>query len=674
MRTYPKDALIRDKTKIYIACCKDDAELFERAGELLLSVRVDAVMFGRERDDEDPLLEHMNIIVFPVTPEKLKDDPYLRRELRIAYEYGIPVLPLIFQYVEMHSFEEIFGKIQWLNIYENDVTELPFKEKLKNFINGVAGEQVLKDKISGSMRLKVFLSYRKKDRAYALQIMKDLHSDERLRDIAIWFDEFLIPGEEYNEAIREALEESDIVILAVTPSVLEKGNYVMVHEYPDSVSYGKKIIPVEAVATDRKELSELFPGIPEPVPENTESICEAILSLDIPDRRRKLPSGERDYYIGMAYLQGILTEKNPAYALDYLVKAAESGSCAAYRQIVSYYRYGDRKTKDIRKAVDWQKKFYRYLTENLFNDASDLKVITEELLLLIKMLIELHKDFYSQPFVTSMDKATADEERKKREEITARVVDAIKGWIRSAFEKVKMFEKSDPPYYFLKLADCYDLQFELCEFDNSSVEKRLEILNKAKTAKENYFRMVEDDCSMIPRVGADLYQMGQTILIPFYRESLMKKDVSKYHDDVARAAKYFKDSIELFELQMKIDDSIDLKRAAAKTFSSLAAIERFLGEDMNVILSHLNREIEMLEILYVQTGSYDDLASLAGAYSNRGCMMKGRDGLADLENAVEMMEKAWRGSGAFFFQLEYKQLKGILEFKKQKAGDPSGNE
>ena len=102
--------------------------------------------------------------------------------------------------------------------------------------------------------MRVFLSYRKKDREYALKIMKAVHADERLRDVAIWFDEFLVPGEEYNLAIKNELENSDIVMLLVTPSVLEDGNYVMVHEYPDSVNNGKKIIPVEAVETDKTDL------------------------------------------------------------------------------------------------------------------------------------------------------------------------------------------------------------------------------------------------------------------------------------------------------------------------------------------------------------------------------------------------------------------------------------
>ena len=66
MRIYPPNAQIQNKPKIYIACCKDNEELFKRVCEMILSVRADAVMFCRETEDEDDSLNHMNMFfLFP---------------------------------------------------------------------------------------------------------------------------------------------------------------------------------------------------------------------------------------------------------------------------------------------------------------------------------------------------------------------------------------------------------------------------------------------------------------------------------------------------------------------------------------------------------------------------------------------------------------------------------
>ena len=54
----------------------------------------------------------------------------------------------------------------------------------------------------------IFLSYRKKDRKYANELMRLIHSNPECRDIAIWFDEFLTPGESFKENIEKILDRS----------------------------------------------------------------------------------------------------------------------------------------------------------------------------------------------------------------------------------------------------------------------------------------------------------------------------------------------------------------------------------------------------------------------------------------------------------------------------------
>ena len=80
--------------------------------------------------------------------------------------------------------------------------------------------------------------------------MRLIHENEAYRDIAIWYDEFLVPGEGFNEAIKAAFEKSSLFAMAVTPHLEEDGNYVMRVEYPMARDRQEKdknyeIVPVE---------------------------------------------------------------------------------------------------------------------------------------------------------------------------------------------------------------------------------------------------------------------------------------------------------------------------------------------------------------------------------------------------------------------------------------------
>ena len=93
--------------------------------------------------------------------------------------------------------------------------------------------------------------------------MRLIHRNDFCRDIAIWYDEFLNPGENFNESIRLAMQKSDLFVLTVTPNLINEINYIMTIEYPMAQEAGKTILPAELVATDRTVLSETYPQLPE---------------------------------------------------------------------------------------------------------------------------------------------------------------------------------------------------------------------------------------------------------------------------------------------------------------------------------------------------------------------------------------------------------------------------
>lgn len=62
--------------------------------------------------------------------------------------------------------------------------------------------------------------------------MRLIHKNDFCRDIAIWFDEFLTPGENFNDAIKQALEKSQLFTPVVIPNLVSEQNCVMTVEYP----------------------------------------------------------------------------------------------------------------------------------------------------------------------------------------------------------------------------------------------------------------------------------------------------------------------------------------------------------------------------------------------------------------------------------------------------------
>ncbi len=118
--------------------------------------------------------------------------------------------------------------------------------------------------------------------------MKLIHKNDFCRDIAIWYDEFLIPGESFNNAIRDALTKSPLFALNVTPSLLQyndegKPNYVMETEFPMAVRSGKIILPFEMVKTDREKMAISFKGL------RIDSMIDPGNAAEM-ERARKMPS------------------------------------------------------------------------------------------------------------------------------------------------------------------------------------------------------------------------------------------------------------------------------------------------------------------------------------------------------------------------------------------------
>ena len=363
------------KARVYFTCHPADFPLcFRRITDDILEQQNCAVWYLEPEDEQDPAqheadLEQMQLFVIPVTARFLTE-PNRARQTDFAYAaaHHKPVLPVMMESGLSSVFNEVCGDLQAVEIRTNDATATPYEERLASFLKSVLIGNEQEEKIRQAFDTYIFLSYRKMDRAYAQNLMKLIHRNEFCRDIAIWYDEFLVPGESFNDAIRDALQKSPLFALAVTPSLLMKNaegedNYVMRTEYPMARDSGKIILPFELQPTDPEALKTHFPGIGEDSgrpcvsAENAKAVAwalkEAVDSIVFSEKEK---DAAHTFFIGLAYLGGVDVEVDQERAAGLIRKAADEGLPEAMEKLVSMYRYGEAVSRDYAEAVRWQEK------------------------------------------------------------------------------------------------------------------------------------------------------------------------------------------------------------------------------------------------------------------------------------------------------------------------------
>ena len=345
----------RGKARVYFTCHPKDFDMFfPMLSDDILKHANCAVWYDADRSsmpDEEELslvLDEIQIVVVGISSLFLHE--YNRAkdiEFPMALKKRKPILPILMENEIYGEFNEVGGGIQAVMKYSNDPTAKTYDEVMGTFIKSVLVENEIKEKVREAFDAYVFLSYRKKDRDHAHRLIRMIHENEEFRDIAIWYDEFLVPGEGFEKAILKAFEKSSLFAMAVTPSLQEKGNYVMSVEYPlarDRKEKDKKfeIIPVELYQSRNKvngkdwriDLSELK--------EHDEFKYHSIENLQDEHRRvqmdeafinalRKIAIKENDgsklhkFFIGLAYLCGIDCEIDYKTALRLITEAASPG-------------------------------------------------------------------------------------------------------------------------------------------------------------------------------------------------------------------------------------------------------------------------------------------------------------------------------------------------------------
>ena len=369
----------KGKPRVYFTCHPADFEkCFDKVCEDIFEAHDCAVYYTEDMTESIPAedlatdLGSNNLFVIPVTfklltqPNRAMDEDFI-----YARQEHIPVLPFMMEpgIDECYAKPDKFGKLQYLNPSSSDDTEVPYKEKLKKYLESVLISDQLASRVRAAFDAYIFLSYRKKDRRYANELMRLIHRNPECRDIAVWYDEFLTPGESFQESIEKILHSSKLFALLVTPNLLEEPNgnpnFVMAQEYPAAKASGIHILPAEMESTDKAALGEKFRDIPECVDAHDERIFRDVLLAAI--QKAAITTNntdlEHNFLIGLAYLDGIDVEVDRERGIRLITDAAENNLPEAMKKLYELCTLHADPKLTYREAIVWAERLASYYAE-----------------------------------------------------------------------------------------------------------------------------------------------------------------------------------------------------------------------------------------------------------------------------------------------------------------------
>lgn len=369
------------RPNVYLAIHPDDMPAcFSQVCQELLAASDCAVYYYDSPSvdtDEDFFLQlkQMRVLVVPVTENLLSGQcRALEIEIPFARANHIPILPLIRQSGVETEFNALCNDLHCLHSYESHPNFVTYPEKLKSYLNSVFLGDEEEKRIRQHFSSRIFLSYRRQDRCYAEKVMRTIHQCPQYRDVAIWYDEFLTPGENFNDTIRTQILQSDLFALVVTPNVITDDNYIIRHEYPEAIKQHKPIVTVESVCTDNALLQQKLPQAPACVKLADTDTLYRTLSAHLPLSPAAQNSGEHDYYIGLAYLYGIMAETDPVKAVELITQAAQTGYQTALSKLTDMYMTGNGVQRDLTQALDWCKQYVKCLEQDYQNNPDSVPI------------------------------------------------------------------------------------------------------------------------------------------------------------------------------------------------------------------------------------------------------------------------------------------------------------
>lgn len=636
------------KQKVYFCCHPDDFNrYFNEISEEILEKQNCSIWYleNYETEYDEQFFEDlkgMQLFVVPVTTNFVcKPNHACETEVNFANENNIPVLPLM----QESGLEEIFNKklkgLHFLDKNNNDITAISYDKKLEDYLNAVLIGDEVAEKIRAAFDAYVFLSYRKKDRKYAQELMRLIHKNDFCRDIAIWYDEFLMPGEDFNESIKKALTKSELFVLAVTPNLVNEKNYIMTTEYPMAQEVCKPILPAELVPTDKKQLAEKYEGIPMPVNVHDETkfsqlLFDVIKTIAIKETNK---TPEHSFFIGLAYLQGVDVEVDYEKAVALITASAEAGVPEAMTKLVEMYRNGIGVKRSHRTAIEWQERLVEYYQKQCNENA----------------VVENYDKLFWEIFYCGTYYARQGRKKKsiskywEAKEIVNKALrigasDDFKRYKYICYIQIGDYYKNDPDeeikdyYYEPALEICLELDeknnteqtkkdLSICYsrigryyYDKEDTEKAIEYYKKALEVCHNIFEKTNTISSK--RTLAENYMnIG---------------DVYKMETDYEKSQVYYENAFNIYTAIVEETNKTNDRRNLAVTYFKIGRLY-YAKKDFDKVIDYFGVALGIFVALDNELDTVESKKDLAFIYEKLGFLYNKKD---DIIQAKEYYEKA----------------------------------
>lgn len=403
-----EDIELRDTAKIYFCAHPEDYKwMFDEIAEDILAIYRRASVwyydpFENIPDVDDLMfaLSQMQLFVVPVSSDFLNEENQARCiEFEYAINNNIPILPLLQERGVEGDFNRICGDYQIVDKYGSDDTQIAYDEKIRKQMNSIFVNHNELDEILSAFDARIFLSYRKKDRKFAQRIMEKIHSFEKFRGVSIWYDEFLVPGENFNSGIGNALDSCDLCVLSTTESLLEMPNYINDIELPNAIKGNKKLLAISDGETDTTAIKVNYPGIGEIVDINDDEKILQMLSDAFAGFEFEIltENPHKEYLMAIAYLSGTGVEINRDMGIELLMDAANRNEMVACDKLAFFYEKGLIVKLDRYESIKWRKRAVAILEEIIRKNPDDdenLSVLMMELGFLSGILAQMN--FYEE--------------------------------------------------------------------------------------------------------------------------------------------------------------------------------------------------------------------------------------------------------------------------------------
>lgn len=178
-----------------------------------------------------------------------------------------------------------------------------------------------------------FISYRKADGKYIDYLQHRIHKEPSLVDTQLWYDSYLVFGEDYDKNLMKIIEKCSAVILVITPHLLESDNYVLKIEIPFAKECGKPVIGILMEEINLGVIQNLY-GVEKIYKlEEWDSFTDILFDAGIP-----IPDvnsyPHHLYKLATAYIDGNGVECNMKVACELLYQATQYKHLAAYEKLI----------------------------------------------------------------------------------------------------------------------------------------------------------------------------------------------------------------------------------------------------------------------------------------------------------------------------------------------------